>query len=332
MVITMKNTIKYIVSISALGGLFSIIYMFFIGIEVYVNRSNYYILRIILFAICSLYLANVFSAIMQFLYGKLNGYNCCVLNFYPIYVVKGRLKFSMNLITLADIRTMYDVHQLDENNQQGFLDIKEKTKKFQIKMFFILGIMWFLIAMYFKIYMFIFMSCTCFGWVITCMYFKEIDFIQETEFPLKEMLYSKEVNQSLVLDYLGQYVKNIVMYEYEPQYLYSIILFIMICYRHQLEEQSLEQLDEKVYTLFQKHNKLNVVCRAIIFDYYDMRFCLSEDDDVKVYSYRILSEFVKYDWDIKMPSLVMKRYDLIKASYGSQQEIKVDKKYQRYFW
>ena len=180
--------------------------------------------------------------------------------------------------------------------------------------------------------MLIFISCTCFGWGVSCMYFKEIDFIHETDFPLKEMMYSKKINRSIVLDYIGQYVENVVMYEYEPQYLYSIILFVILFYRHQLHEQDLVQLDNKVYTLFQKHNMLNVACRAIIFDYYDIRYCLSDNEDVKECMYRILSEFVKYDWDIKMPSKVMRRYSQIKASYHSKQKLQVDKKYHCNFW
>ena len=332
MVIFMKNTLKYIVSISALHALFCIVYMSFIEIEVFYTQFFYNILRIILFVICGYLLANFLSTITQFIYGKLKGYECCVLNMYPIYVVRGRLKFSMNLINMVDIRTMYAIHQLDHRNQQDLSSIKEQTKKFQLVVFFVLGIVWFIVAMYFKIYMLIFISCTCFGWGVSCMYFKEIDFIHETDFPLKEMMYSKEINRLIVLDYIGQYVENVVMYEYEPQYLYSIILFVILFYRHQLHEQDLVQLDNKVYTLFQKHNMLNVACRAIIFDYYDIRYCLSKDYHVRDYAYRALSEFIEYDWDIKLVPKFISRYSEIKEAYSNKQSLQVEKKYNRYFW
>lgn len=332
MVIFMKNTFKYIISISALHALFCIVYMSFIKIEVFYTQFFYNILCIILLVMCGYFLANILSTITQFIFGKIQKYECCVLNIYPFYVIQGHLKFSISLVDLVDIRTMYSVHQLNYKNQHEFLTIKEQTKKFQFTIFLVLGIVWFISAIYFKIYILIFISCACFGWGVTCMYFKEIDFIQETEYPLKEMMYSKEINQSIVLDDLGQYIENVVMYENDPQYLYSIILFVMVFYRHQLKEQELVILDNKVYTLLRKHNDLNVACRAIIFDYFDIRYCLSKDHRVKDFAYRALSEFVEYDWDIKLAPKFISRYSEIKETYYMKQKLEVDKKYNRYFW
>lgn len=332
MVIFMKEFFNYIVSIMALHAFFSIVYMFFIDIEAFFAQYVYNMFCFIFILICGYFLANIVNTIIQFIFGKLKKYECCVLNIYPFYVIQGYLKFSISLVDLVDIRTMYSVHQLNYKNQQEFLSIKEQTKKLQLTTLLVLGIVWLIIAVYFKIYMLILISCTFFGWVLTCMHFKQIKYIQDPKLPLKEAIYSKKIDKSTFVEYLREYTEEVIHYENDPQNLNSIIMFAILFYRHHLQEELLVILDDKVYTLLQKYNALIIPYRVFIYDYFDIRYCLSKDYRVKDYAYHALSEFVEYDWDIKLLPKFISRYSEIKETYSYNQSLQVEKKYNRYFW
>lgn len=156
---------------------------------------------------------------------------------------------------------------------------------------------------------------------ITSRFYNESDYfsqIESTTLVFKELLYTDKIREEVLIHHVTSLLSEVPSFIKRPECLNASILILFICNnnRHVVVEQHLKNLDDSMINLMQhKSDEMDMACRDILFDYFDIRICLHTGETAVVRELlEPLELFITKKWDTKLPEKYPKRYQALRSA------------------
>lgn len=125
-----------------------------------------------------------------------------------------------------------------------------------------------------------------------------------------EILFSRNISDQIYQYHLKYLIDNLGHYLHEPEMMDRINIILFSLFNSNLKNNSdICELNKAVLDILTiKYNELDIPCRDIIFDYIDNMICLNGMNVDKKEIVVLLNRFISNDWDIKLPTIYLKRH------------------------
>ncbi len=330
----MKIYLKYGVVTILLAIATMLLYIYFIGIHIFMdNILNYYISFVLGYAL-AYYIVNIIEGCVFLFVGKRFGLCCAIVNCYPFFRVNEKLKISFNIANIIRLSNTYKVNGLQLGSLETFIYKRDKTRKIISHILSLISIFFFVLCFTNFNILYLCIAFTIVFNKIRKYYLKQINICKQDYHHMifKELIYSKNVSDE-VYDYHIQFLEDrMESYIDKPECLFNAFYIVFALNNANKKTKKIFALDKKIFELLtQNHELLTIPVRANIFDYADTRICLEDMNDHNInLLYDMVEDYISYEWDVKLPSYYRNRYEVLKEYIIYPEKRHVRKSYRVY--